>query len=155
MKRPSNTICNSMESTKSFIDFVAFNARKFQKQTVCHYGKFMCKTLPKHNDQKRDKNWETVLISSSFFQYIYTTDIYIWYLYSWEKKMTLWCKIATVVAWNGKGLSWIIKFKKLFSLVGLYLLLKKVKSALNSKVFIRLSFYAFRGNHYFWCWIIL
>ena len=68
-----------------------------------------------------------------------------------ERKMTLGCNIATEVAWNGKGLSWIIKFKKLFSQVGLYLLLKKVKASLNSKVFIHLFFYAFRGNYYFCC----
>ena len=53
-----------MQRATSFIDFVAFNARKFQKQTVRHYGKFMGKTLSKHNDQKRYKNWKSVLISS-------------------------------------------------------------------------------------------
>ena len=64
MKRALNKICYSIESATSFIDFVAFNARKFQKQTVRHYGKFMGKTLSKHNDQKRDKNWKTVVINS-------------------------------------------------------------------------------------------
>ena len=106
----------------------------------------MCKTLSKHNDQKHDlmknNSYKFITWYAHYSQRI--THIYTWYLHDWERK---WQCDALVVAWKGKGLSWIIKPEKLFSQVDSYILLKNVKAAHNWEVFIRLFFYVFRGNH--------